>query len=366
LTLSVSSGPPGTEISVSGNAGSGCVVDKNWFGFDFEPYGELAKGPMTQMTTPIVTSGSWSATFAVPSYLGGSATRGPGALVSPGRYEVVAPACGGHNEATATFRVTSGLPANAAKDYAAIAATLDGQGYWLVQGAGQVTTHGDAASYGSLAAGKLPPGARVVGIAHTYDAHGYWLAASDGRVYGFGDARSYGSLPPSVAAQAPVTGIAVTPDGKGYWLLASDGHVYGFGDAPADGMPNSYLAPYDAIAARPAGGYAVTAADDGAVFLYPGGALSSGGPGAALAATLVGTATTPSGNGTWQAGMDGGVITSSDADGRFFGSVPGENAVLSAPVVAMAAVPDGEGYWLLGADGTVFNFGDAHVFTAGA
>ena len=361
VSLSVSSAPVGTEIHLKGNAGSGCVVDKNWLGFDFERVGDLSKGPMTQMTTPILANGAWSATFVVPPYLGGSASRGPGALTTAGRYQVVAPDCEGHKYAEAMFRVTSEVASGSSKDYVAMAATLDGQGYWLLQAGGQVTVYGDATSYGSLAAAQLPSGVRAVGFAHTYDAHGYWVAASNGHVYNLGDARAYGSLAVA-AAKAPVTGIAATPDGKGYWLLAADGHVYNFGDASRDGMPNSYLAPYDAIATRPAGGYVVTSAADGAVFVYPGGTLSSGGPGAALSAMLVGVASTPSGNGTWQAGLDGGVLTSGDANSDYYGSVPGENAVLKAPVVAIAATPDGKGYWLLGRDGTVFNFGDAHLF----
>ena len=36
VKLSVSSGPPGTVVDISGTAGKGCALDKNWFGFDFE------------------------------------------------------------------------------------------------------------------------------------------------------------------------------------------------------------------------------------------------------------------------------------------------------------------------------------------
>ena len=101
-----------------------------------------------------------------------------------------------------------------------------------------------------------------MGMARTYDGHGAWLVNSEGHVYELGDARSYGSLSSAKAAQAPITSMASTPDGHGYWLLAASGQVYGFGDAHLQGMPNSYSAPYDAIVARPAGGYIVTGADD--------------------------------------------------------------------------------------------------------
>jgi hypothetical protein len=156
--------------------------------------------------------------------------------------------------------------------------------------------------------------------------------------------------------------MAPTPDGRGYWLVAVDGHVYGFGDARVDGSPANALAPYDAIGARTAGGYIVTGADNQAAYTYPGGQVNGGGSGTALSSTLVGTAVSPSGNGTWQAGVDGSVVTTGDAG--FFGSVPGENVALTAPVTAIASVPDGKGYWLLGGGGTVYPFGDAGTFNA--
>ncbi len=360
VKLSVSSGPAGTVVQISGTAGKGCVLDTNWQGFDFERYGGADKGPFTQMTTPVATDGSWSAIFEVPSYLGGSSARGPGALVAPGRYQVFAPTCKKGKAATASFTVTAAPSAVHATTYVGLAVTPDGQGYWLAQADGGVNAYGDAHSYGSLPAQKVTPTAPIVGIARTYDDKGLWLVGRDGHVYDLGDARSYGSLPAAPARLAPVTGMAVTPDGLGYWLVGADGHVHSFGHARSDGSPTSDLAPYDAIGTRNGGGYVVTAASDGGVYLYPGGTLSSYGPGSALAGWLVGTAVTPSGNGTWEAGLDGGVITSGDA--KFFGSVPGSNGTLKAPVTAMAATPDGLGYWLVGADGTVFSFGDAHFF----
>jgi hypothetical protein len=136
--------------------------------------------------------------------------------------------------------------------------------------------------------------------------------------------------------------------------------VYAFGPARSAGSPRANLAPYDAIGTRNGGGYVVTAASDGAVYLFPGGTLSSYGPGSALSGWLVGTAISPSGNGAWEAGADGGVETYGDA--KFFGSVPGSNVTLKAPVSAIAALPNGLGYWLLGADGAVFSFGSAHSF----
>jgi ribosomal protein L24E len=362
LVLSVASGPPGTVVQVAGNAGPGCVVDKNWHGFDFEPDGERAEGPVTEMTTLVASSGSWSAAFVVPSYLGGpGAERGRnGAPVTPGRYELVAPTCEAHVLAKAPFQVTAAPPFPAKIAYVAIAATPDGQGYWLVRADGAVAAFGDARLYGSPRAGKAVPAVPVVGAAAAHDGRGYWLVRADGHVYSFGDARSYGSLPGGNVLEGPVAGIAATPDGRGYWLVGADGHVYRFGDARYDGEPDGHLAPYDAIAARPAGGYVVTAASDAAVYRFTGDALWAYGPGTPLSGMLVGTAATPSGNGTWQAGADGGVFTSGDA--TYYGSVPGDDLAPSAPVTGIAGSPDGHGYWLVGADGTVYNFGDAHFY----
>jgi hypothetical protein len=69
---------------------------------------------------------------------------------------------------------------------------------------------------------------------------------------------------------------------------------------------------------------------------------------------------TPSGNGYWVCGSDGGVFTYGDA--QFFGSLG--DTKLNAPVIGMAATPSGKGYWLLGQDGGVFTFGDAQFFGA--
>jgi hypothetical protein len=368
IKASVSSGRPGTVVTLSGNAGSGCVPGQNWFGFSFQRAGDQTTGPATALTAPVAATGSWSASFVVPSYLGGSTSRGPGAPIAAGSYQFVTTTCKSHKVISTPFRVTTSVPApEPASDFVGIAATSDGQGYWLVRADGAVLSYGDAEPLTSLPAGANSAGSPIVAMARTYDGHGAWLVNSEGHVYELGDARSYGSLSPGKAAKAPITSMASTPDGRGYWLLAADGQVFGFGDAHLQGMPNSYSAPYDAIVARPAGGYIVTGADDGENYAYPGALVLGGGPGYTMSATLVGAASTPSGNGSWLAGSDGGVYSFGSGTGNaatvFYGSVPGDpNVTLKAPITGMAASPDGAGYWLVGADGAVFEFGDAHFF----
>lgn len=353
LSLSKSSGPVGTVVQVSGKAGGGCTIPATWHGFRFERPGLRSSSAVPAMTPAVNPNGTWTAMFAVPSYLGSGGSVGP---VTPGRYELVAEACKGHVRATASFRVTSMRPGASAGRAVAMAVTSDGNGYWIVQADGHVSAFGDARTYGSLT-GRAATGDLVVGIARTYDNHGYWLAAADGHVYRFGDAGNYGSLTPS--AGDPVTGIAAAPTGHGYWLLSASGAVHGFGDARTQGQPPGRYAPYASISARPGGGYIVVAALNAATYLFPGTVHEGGGPGTALSGAVVGAASTASGNGAWEAGLDGGVVTIGDA--TFHGSASGTPAAAKAPVTAVAATPNGLGYWLLTADGTVSGFGDAHV-----
>ena len=68
---------------------------------------------------------------------------------------------------------------------------------------------------------------------------------------------------------------------------------------------------------------------------------------------------TPSGNGYWICGSDGGVFTYGDAE--FHGSLGDTD--LAAPIVGITN-STGRGYWLLGQDGGVFTFGDARFYGA--
>ena len=75
------------------------------------------------------------------------------------------------------------------------------------------------------------PVAPIVGVAATPDGNGYWVVGSDGGIFTFGDAAFYGSEG-GTQLNAPIVGLAATPDGKGYWLVAADGGIFTFGDAP--------------------------------------------------------------------------------------------------------------------------------------
>jgi N-acetylmuramoyl-L-alanine amidase len=105
---------------------------------------------------------------------------------------------------------------NLAAPIVGMAATADGQGYWLVASDGGIFTFGDAGFYGST--GALTLNRPIVGMAATPDGQGYWLVASDGGIFTFGDAAFFGSEGGAQLA-APAVGMAATPTGNGYWLV---------------------------------------------------------------------------------------------------------------------------------------------------
>jgi hypothetical protein len=119
-----------------------------------------------------------------------------------------------------------------------MAATPSGHGYWLAAADGGIFAFGDAGFHGSaglqsvrhrLVGTRLA--APIVGIAATSDGQGYWLAGADGGVFAFGDASYRGR-----ATASRIVGITGTADRGGYWLVASNGATDAFGDAPSRGQ----------------------------------------------------------------------------------------------------------------------------------
>jgi hypothetical protein len=189
-----------------------------------------------------------------------------------------------------------------------MAATPDGGGYWLTDALGDVSAHGDATLYGSLAGDPL--NAPITHIVATPDGKGYWLVAADGGTFTFGDAHFYGSMG-GKPLNAPVVDIAPTADGGGYWLVASDGGIFAFGDAKFLG--------------------------------------SMGGQ--HLNKPVVGMAPVSDGSGYRLVASDGGVF---DFNAPFYGSTGSMH--LNAPIVAGLNNNSYDGYWLTAADGGVFTF----------
>lgn len=108
-----------------------------------------------------------------------------------------------------------------------IAAAAKGNGDWLVTANGGVFSYGSAAFHGS--ATNLHLNAPIVGMAADPATGGYWLVGADGGVFSYGDA-FHGSAA-SIKLNAPVAGITATPHGGGYWLVGADGGVFAYGDA---------------------------------------------------------------------------------------------------------------------------------------
>ena len=183
----------------------------------------------------------------------------------------------------------------------AMAATPDGQGYWLVGANGSVYSFGDAVFYGPARHLSLPE--PIVGFASTPDGRGYWMVSSHGAVYAFGDARYFGSLGATDLHNIPVVAIAPSFDGAGYWLVQGGGEVVAYGDAPRLGGMRGHP-PVD------------------------------------------GTAVTPDGHGYWLVCGNGEVDAFGDAT-----HLGGNNRALPRPPIAgIVADPAGRGYWLLDAE----------------
>jgi hypothetical protein len=200
-----------------------------------------------------------------------------------------------------------------------MAATPDGQGYWLVATDGGIFAFGNAGFHGST--GSLRLNQPIVGMAATPDGGGYWLVARDGGIFAFGNAGFFGSTG-SIRLNQPMVGMAATPTGRGYWLVGADGGIFAFGDAGFHG--------------------------------------SAGG--SRLNRPVVGMAATPTGRGYWLVASDGGMFSFGDAG--FHGSTG--SIRLNRPVVGMAATPTGGGYWLVASDGGIFAFGNAGFFGSGS
>jgi GH25 family lysozyme M1 (1,4-beta-N-acetylmuramidase) len=227
-------------------------------------------------------------------------------------------------------------------------ASSDGSGYWLAGADGGVFAF-QQSFFGSE--GGKPIVGKVVGIAAA-GTSGYWLGAADGGIFSFGEAGFYGSHGQQPLA-APVVGMAATSSGKGYWLVGQDGGVFAYGDAlfAGNALGVNHQPIVGIMASR--AGYSLIASDGG-VYSYQAfyaGSLA----GKPLAAPIVGGCYTPTGNGYWLVGADGGVFAFGDA--VFKGGMAGKH--LAQPVVGITCTPSGQGYWLIAADGGVFTFGDA-------
>ncbi len=234
-----------------------------------------------------------------------------------------------------------------------IAASPDGNGYWVTSCAGEVFHRGSITVAGTLGgASLLEP---IVGMAPTHSGDGYWLAARDGGIFAFGDAPFLGSSG-AVTLNEPIVGVGAT-NGNGYWLVARDGGIFAFGDATFNGSTGdtSLNQPVVGMAPTPSGNGYWLVARDGGVFAFGDAAFYGSTGDIALNQPVVGMAATPSGHGYWLVARDGGIFAFGDA--AFYGSTG--DIALNEPVASIAATPTGNGYWLAARDGGIFAFGGA-------
>jgi subtilisin family serine protease len=141
-----------------------------------------------------------------------------------------------------------------------------------------------------------------------------------------------------------------------YFVTSSNGAVTAFGEVRGHGSVGGALAAPVVGSATTSGaaGYRLVASDGG-VFSFGDARFLGSMGGSRLHRPIVGMAATPSGRGYWLVASDGGVFSFGDAG--FTGSTGGQR--LRAPIVSMAPAPDGGGYWMAAADGGIFTFGSA-------
>ena len=67
-------------------------------------------------------------------------------------------------------------------------------------------------------------------MAATPDGDGYWLVASDGGIFNYGDAGFYGSTG-GQPLNAPIVGMAATPTAGATGLWRATAGIFNYGDA---------------------------------------------------------------------------------------------------------------------------------------
>ena len=136
----------------------------------------------------------------------------------------------------------------------AIESTSTGDGYWVINGPGEVFAFGDATDYGDTPNGQWEgPLDWARGFARTSDDGGYWILHASGRIFTRGNAEHFGDLNPIDGLPKEPWGgdnsqlmsvfrrlsydIVPSDGDTGYWVLQADGMISAFGDAPYFGGP---------------------------------------------------------------------------------------------------------------------------------
>ncbi len=187
--------------------------------------------------------------------------------------------------------------------------------------------------------------------------NGYWLVDAAGNVFAYGSAPDLGGLPSEYGFWDWTVGIAPTQSGNGYWLATLEGKVYPFGDAGEGVIDHG---PFDndwavAIVPTDTNGYRLVTAKGRT--LPTSAALNNTTTAGPLFddAPVIGAVATKGGRGYYVFNEKGRVAGFGEA--YVFGSL--HVVKLLNTITAMAPTPSGNGYWLLADDGAIFAFGDA-------
>ena len=331
LTITPTSGGPGTKITVTGTD----CFEPSATVFLGEGRGDSG-GPVDEATVKPAADGTFTATLTVPATA----------------------------KAEYTYQVGGFCGAAAARafDYAAkafdVPSPMTGEnGYRMVAADGGIFTFGERNFHGST--GNMTLNKPIVGGAtDVSDYDGYWIVASDGGVFTF-NAEFHGSLGGQNIA-APAVEIEPTPTGKGYFIVLANGKVYTFGDAnfAGDMSGRALNKPVIGMSVTPTGKGYWLVAEDGGIFNFGDAGFFGSMGNQRLNAPVIDLAPAVDNQGYYLLGRDGGVFTFGSAD--FKGSTG--NMTLNAPVIAMLVNPTGSGYWLAATDGGIFTFGPGANF----
>jgi hypothetical protein len=103
----------------------------------------------------------------------------------------------------------------------ALRGTADRTGLWLAFASGLVLPFGSAQHFGDAVV--YQPHGGMTAMAATVDGSGYYLLTHDGGVFSFGTAAYRGGLgDTATAVRRPAVGLATNPIGDGYWMLTAN------------------------------------------------------------------------------------------------------------------------------------------------
>src|SRR5207248_292012 len=142
----------------------------------------------------------------------------PATVTDPGQYLPIGTAPSGTHNASApgTFCGPS-----MGRTFSGISVTSAGDGYGLVDTAGENYDFGTVASHGNPAGFT----GSIVGVSVTADGQGYANVSSAGQNYDYGTVVSHGN---PTGFTGNIVGVSVTANGQGYADLSSIGQVYAY------------------------------------------------------------------------------------------------------------------------------------------